>query len=255
MSGAFGDSAVWLTTAGGLLPLQTFIPECVVHEAFKSRSGGRGFEENRHPRDRDGKWTRKGMGQRGGDEQKLNPNVMPGKLVKTGSKAWDGRPTKVQLQKWQTGAIGEAVALRYLRSAGARDAGPLNTKRNNFPVDAAHDHEMVEIKTGLASSKTPRWRATIGEPGQKEKALLRRLGPQAKAAWNARKKREIMTRKARALSAASRATGKTYKARTIAMILNPDRRTVDIYSFPGFHAEIRWTSDKAKSGFVGSYRY
>jgi hypothetical protein len=37
--------------------------------------------------------------------------------------------------------------------------------------------------------------------------------------------------------------------------VNPDTKTIDIYTFKGFHEVIRWNSEEAKSGYVESYKY
>ena len=38
-------------------------------------------------------------------------------------------------------------------------------------------------------------------------------------------------------------------------IVNPDTKSIDIYSFKGFHEVIRWNGKEVTSGYVGSYKY
>lgn len=180
-------------------------------------------------------------------------------LTPSSERAWNGTPVELDNKpsKQESGALGEQVALAYLRSQGANDAEPLNLQTNNFPVDMIHDHELVEVKTGLVSNgeSAMHWRATIGEPGPKEKAWLAKAKPEAKAKWNAEKQQAILDRKNQVVKDFSKKEGTRYGGKTLTVLLNPDTRTADVHMFDGFHSLIRWKSDQAKAGYVGSFKY
>lgn len=176
------------------------------------------------------------------------------------ARAFSGWPVslKKEMTKQETGAIGEAVAVAYLRSLGFRDAATVNVGRNNMPVDVVFDHEVIEVKAGLASNgpSAQQWRLTIGEPGVKEKAWLARASDAAKERWNDRKERAIVARKAAMMRSIAKSLGRrAVGGRTITTIVDPDRGLVDVYSFRGFHPRIGWNSDQAKAGYVGTFRY
>lgn len=173
-------------------------------------------------------------------------------------KAWSGQQDDgPRMSKLETGALGEHLAILYLKQIGHKDARSLNTKGSNYALDLVHKHQAFEVKTGLASnsSSAQQWRATIGQPGPKEKAWLAKASPEAKARWNARKADEIMKRKRAAADAVSKMLGKRIKGKTLSLIINAKTRVVDIYEFDGFHARIGWRSDQAQRGFKGSFRY
>jgi very-short-patch-repair endonuclease/uncharacterized protein YoaH (UPF0181 family) len=162
-----------------------------------------------------------------------------------------------RMSKLETGALGEKLAIEYLKSLGFKDARTLNEVGNNFPVDLIQDHEAIEVKTGLASNgaSAQQWRATIGQPGVKERAWLAKASDSAKKKWNLRKQQEILDRKAEAIDTVSKRVGHRVKGKTLTTIINPSTRTVDIYEFTGFHLRIAWNSDKAKEGYRGSFKY
>lgn len=72
----------------------------------------------------------------------------------TTSRAWSGKPIKLSLKlsKVATGHIGEAIAVAYLKQQGITDAHLINNNQPNYPIDVAGDHQLVEVKTGLASN-------------------------------------------------------------------------------------------------------
>jgi hypothetical protein len=179
------------------------------------------------------------------------------KLTKTDKRAYEGEPVsiKTKLTKRETGKLGESIAAAYMRSQGYKDTRPINHEHENFPVDMIQDHELVEVKTGIASSTTPRWRATIGQPGVEETKWLKTASVEDKKVHNAHKKQEIMQRKMGVLAEYSKKVGKEFKGKTFTMIVNPDTKHADLYLFDGFHQEIRWTSELAKKSYVGSYHY
>jgi ADP-ribose pyrophosphatase YjhB (NUDIX family) len=204
------------------------------------------FDPKKHPRD---KWGRFGHGA-GGPTVKVEPG---------GARTFTGSPvaTRNKLSKQETGKLGEQIAIGYLQSLGSKDATLVNTSQSNFPIDAVHDHEAVEIKTGLVSNSTraQQWRLTIGEPGEQEQKWLKGAAAEDKAKWNASKETAIFQRKDAAMKSIEKETGVKLKARTITMIIDPDRKTADIHSFSGFHERIGWNSDQAKSGFVKTVKF
>lgn len=159
------------------------------------------------------------------------------------------------LSKQEVGALGESITIAYLKSLGMKDARALNAKVNNFPVDLVQNHDAIEVKTGLVSNgpSAQQWRATIGQPGKAESEWLKRTTTEQKRRWNEKKQAAILARKTRAVRELSRELGRPVKASTIALLLNPDKRTVDVYRFSGFHLRIGWSG--AQKNYVGSYKY
>lgn len=195
----------------------------------------------------------------GGPKAKAKALPPVGKIVRTTARAWQAEPVPIaaQLTKPQTGDLGEAIAVAFLKQLGFRDAGTLNYNRNNFALDLVHDHELFEVKTGLVSNsrKAQQWRVTLGEPGVKEKAWLKTASAAEKAAHNLKKAKAALTRKTQAMREVQRALGRPVKVGTLCLIVNPDTRTADLYRFRGFHGAIQWGSDFAKKGYVGSVQY
>ena len=167
------------------------------------------------------------------------------------------RPIRATISKQESGQLGEHVVIAWLQSQGFADARPVTQERNNFAFDVIRDHEIIEVKTGLVSNgpSAQQWRLTIGEPGVKEQSWLRNVSDRVKARWHAEKQRRIGERKARALRAVERQLGRRLRARTITVILDPDRRQADVYSFRGWHDRIGWNSDTARKGYVTTVRY
>jgi phage gp29-like protein len=181
------------------------------------------------------------------------------KLKSTKERAWDGTPAqlKQRLSKLETGEVGEQVAIAYLKQNGYKDARTANIGRNNFPFDVVQNHDAIEVKAGLASNgeSAQQWRATIGQPGKQESEWLKTASREEKAAWNSKKSAMILKRKEKAVREASKELGGKMKPKTMAMIINPDTKTADIYEFPGFHSRIPWRSDTARKAYKGSFRY
>ena len=176
-----------------------------------------------------------------------------------GQRVFDGSPipNKTKISKQTLGAIGEQIAIAYLKQFGIKDAKPLNVKTTNFPVDLIGDHMCVESKAGnVANSKAAQqWRATIGQPGKKETEWLKIASKEEKREWNKKKAKAIMDRKHKVLYDMSKKYGTTIKAKTITTIINPDTRMADIFVFEGFHSRISWTSKDAQEAYAGTYRF
>lgn len=202
-----------------------------------SGAGGGKFEESLHPRSAGGKFQAKGS---------------------VGKTAWDGTQmrTRTQLSKLESGAIGERAAINYLRKIGIKDARALNIKGNNYPIDLAGDHMAIEVKAGLVSNGkgAQQWRATIGQPGKKEQAWLKKASREQKARWNEAKGQAILNRKNRALKELEKKSGMKLKPRTLTMIINPDTKTADVFFFKGFHRRIAWNSRQARAAYVRTVR-
>lgn len=202
------------------------------------------------PRDESGRWT-------DGGGTSSNPSGRRLVLRESRQRATDKGAKSARLSKLETGRVGEDVAVAWLQSQGHADARTLNVKGNNFPVDLVEDHRVYEVKAGLASNSesAQQWRATIGQPGVKEREWLASASSAAKARWGERKQREILNRKERAVREVSQRLGHRVEGGTIALIVNPTTRIVDVHVFDGFHARIGWKSDQAQAGYRGSYRY
>jgi hypothetical protein len=180
-------------------------------------------------------------------------------LKPVASSVFGGQPValKTKLSKQAAGALGERIGIAYLKSQGINDAHGLNTKTPNFPVDLIGDHQLVEVKTGLVSNgaSAQQWRATIGQPGEAEQAWLKTASSSDKASWNRQKQAAILQRKSAVLSSYRKQLGQDVKGRTLTTILNPDKKTVDVFVFNGFHSRIAWNSDAAKAAYKGTYAY
>ena len=180
-------------------------------------------------------------------------------LRKVKKRAWSWEPVESQiaLTKPQQGDLGEAIVISYLKASGFQDADTLNFGRNNFAMDLVHDHEVIEVKTGMASntSDAQKWRVTLGEPGPKEKQWLKTATPEQKAQHNAKKAVAAMERKMKAIREVERKTKGKLKFSTLCLIVNADTKTADLYRFQRLHGAIRWRSPKAQQGYVGSVQY
>lgn len=177
----------------------------------------------------------------------------------TEERAWVGHQiaTTEKLSKLETGALGEQIITDYMKSIGIGDAQSLNVKGNNFPIDLAGDHTLVEVKTGLVSNSASaqQWRATIGQPGKSEREWLATASAAEKRDWNAAKAQEILDRKVAALSSLEKERGVKLTGKTMAVIIDPDRKSADIFVFDGFHSRIGWNSAQAKAGYVKTVKY
>ena len=176
-------------------------------------------------------------------------------------RAFNGEPValRAKLPKLGAGELGEKIALKYVRDKlKLPNADTLHLKTaNNFPVDLIGDHELIEVKTGLASNgkSAQQWRATIGQPGKEDTERLRRMSSEEKRALNQRKADAIMERKQKVLREFSKKLGKQVRGRTVTLIVNPDTKVADVFVFKGFHHRIAWNSPQAKAGYAGSHRY
>lgn len=225
------------------------------------------FDESKHPRKgkgdpEGGRFAPSGLGERatGEAERGAPAKALPQlTVVPSRQRAWSGAAVALRgrISKQRLGDLAEGVAVGWLRRQGFRDAAPLNINRNNFPLDLIQDHEVIEVKAGLASNgpSAQQWRATIGEPGAREKAWLAGAAPDAVARWNARKQAAILRRKESAARAIERRLGRKLKRSTLTLIVNPDAKTADLYKFDGFHARVGWGSEQARAAYVGSVRF
>jgi hypothetical protein len=226
------------------------------------------FVESKHPRDPEGKFAESaGAGAEhagSGLEHALRleavKGVRVGKLKKQKQHAFTGQQVQLGVQptKRETGKLGEAVMLAWLRQQGGHEAAHhLNHEAENYPVDMVAGPYLIEAKTGLVSNgpSAQHWRATIGQPGKAEADWLRTASPEAKAVHNQKKMTAIMDRKKAALAKISKQVGRKLKPMTLTTILNPETQTADLYQFDGYHHHIRWNSKEAKSGYVGTFSY
>jgi hypothetical protein len=217
------------------------------------------FDESKHPR---GQPENAGeFGNAAGSPAKQLDASKSGKknLAPSKEKAWSGTPVEIKnkLSKLESGALGEKIVTDWLKDQGFADARTLNADRNNFPIDLVQDHEVIEVKTGMASNgeTAMQWRATIGQPGPEETKWLKTASSEDKKAHNAKKAQAILDRKAQAVKEVSEKLGRKVKGKTVCLIFNPDKKTVDLYEFDGFHSRIPWNSDLAKNGYRGSFQY
>jgi hypothetical protein len=215
------------------------------------------------PRDDKGHCEESGKGDRRGAQSDAHPGAAlhsAVKVKKTGQRAFEGKPVpvKTKLTKQETGRVGEAVVLAYLKDVlGRKDARPMNKKKTNFPVDLIEDHAPTEVKAGLASNgaDAQKWRLTFSKESKAEKAWYEKATPEERAAWNATKQERIHERKEAVLAELQARTGKKAKPRTMTVIINPDTRTADVYVFNGWHDILRWRSEEAEAAYRGSVVY
>lgn len=211
------------------------------------------WDESKHPRGHGGRFGSGEGKDAAGAKVKLT-------AAKSGERAFTGEPAALQstLSKQETGKLGEELAGAYVRDTYKVDVNHLNYERNNFPVDLLGDHRYaVEVKTGLASNgaTAQQWRMTIGQPGKAESAWLAKASPNEKAAWNEQKQLAISDRKAAAIKLVESQTHTSLIAKTVTMVVNPDKKLVDVYEFNGFHDRIGWKSPEAHAAYKGTFRY
>jgi hypothetical protein len=102
--------------------------------------------------------------------------------------------TKTTLTKQETGRVGEAVVLAYLKTIkGATDARPMNTDKTNFPIDLIEDHRPTEVKAGLCSNgkDAQKWRLTFSKETASEKAAYDKMTPEQKTEYNSESQARI----------------------------------------------------------------
>lgn len=180
------------------------------------------------------------------------------KSGKTSSKIWNGEPMEWEgekLTKLQVGEAGEQLAMKVLSELEGTEFTTLNVGVNNAPVDVGGDHQAVEVKAGLATNgKTAQhWRATIGQPGKAEQALLKQMSPKEKRDHNNYKKQQILKRKNDILKEMSEIAGAEVKPVTIGIILHPDGTKGDVYKFDGFHLRIPWNKANEMGEYLGTH--
>lgn len=183
----------------------------------------------------------------GGKLERLEPD----------KRVWQGsqHTGQTKLSKLQTGALGEKIAMESLEAISRIDYGTLNVGLNNAPVDAAGDHEAIEIKTGIATN-TPaaqQFRATIGQPGKEESARLLHMSAEEKRMYNQHKSQQILKRKSAMLGKMSRLAGQKVTPYTVAVILSPDGKRGDVFKVPGFHLRLGWNDSIVKDNYIGTY--
>lgn len=176
----------------------------------------------------------------------------------TPKRVFTGQPTQWEgerLTKLQVGQIGEDLAMKVLSQEKGVPFETVNIGLNNAPIDVAGDHLAVEVKTGLSTnSRTAQhWRATIGEPGKQEKALIAQMSKEEKKAHNQYKQQKILERKQAMLDKMSEIKGEPVKGMTIGIILHPDGSKGDVYRFDGFHSRIPWKKADQMGEFMGTY--
>lgn len=171
---------------------------------------------------------------------------------------WQGKQQakgSKKLSKLETGDIGEKVAMQALQDKLKVPFDTINIGINNAPIDVAGDHMAIEVKTGLASNglSAQRWRATIGEPGKREKELLKKMDKDEKRAHNNWKKEKILERKNDMIKKMTKEAGEEIKPFTVANILSSDGKSIDVFMFPGFHLTASWKQFATEENRLGSF--
>lgn len=170
----------------------------------------------------------------------------------------EGEPLRTDLTKQETGKLADLIAEEFFQTQkGGASFRFLDTNQSNFPIDAVVDGEALEIKAGLVDNTkgAQQWRITKGEAGEVKKQIERHMSREQLAIYNSDVKKYLMLRKSQATKAVAKAMGRPLKPATLAMIINPDTRTVRVYKFAGHHERIGWKSRMARDGYVGTFRF
>ena len=172
-------------------------------------------------------------------------------------RVWNGVSEEAEstLSKLETGAIGEAVTMDVMAQIHGVPFGTVNVNVNNAPFDVSGDHMAVEVKTGLATNgkSAQQWRATIGQPGKEEAALLAKMTSDEKREHNAWKYQAILNRKHNLLAKMSQEAGSPIKPVTVGLILSGDGSKADVYAHDGFHLRIPWAKGATEENYLGTY--
>lgn len=151
---------------------------------------------------------------------------------------------KTKLGKYETGRIGEAAVMAWLRTIPeTADAQALNAGKTNEFNDLFADHKSIEVKSGLASNSksAQQWRITFSmDISAKAVEAYNAMSPKEKTVFNEKMQQEAMKRKIDGLKAISEKKGFEIKPVTITTIINPDTRVVDIFETEGYHQRIGW---------------
>ena len=65
----------------------------------------------------------------------------------------------------------------------------------------------------------------------------------------------ILVRKQKVMAELEKKIGRKIKAKTMTFIVNPDKKTADVFEFDGFHPVIRWKSEQAAAGYKRTVKY
>ena len=158
--------------------------------------------------------------------------------------AWTGETHEADpgLTKLDTGAIGEELVKDVIGEFLGVPLDTVNVNVNNAPFDLAGDGIAIEVKAGLASNRTDaqKWRATIGQPGIKERELLKGMTKEEKLVHNAAKRAAILQRKHDLLSKMSLESNKPVRPYTAGVIISGDGKKADVFLVEDFHLVLRW---------------
>lgn len=212
------------------------------------------WDESKHPRHaagtaEGGQFAPKDMGVIAGEFNKVPPEM----------RVWQGKSHPMPEQKpskLATGAFGERVASQVLSALKKAPFGSLNVTANNIAIDVIGDHLAVEVKTGLATNglKAQQWRATIGEPGETEKALIKQMSPEEKRRANQFKEAKILERKREKLKTLSEMAGGRVEGKTVCLIVAPDLKAADVFIVDGFHLRLGWNKFATDEYYLGTFR-
>ena len=133
----------------------------------------------------------------------------------------------------------------------------MNSGQTNFPIDLIEDHRPTEVKAGVVSNTrgAQQWRLTFSKESAAEKEAYELMSPEQRKEWNAGKQARIHERKAAKIAELEEKYQQPVHPRTVTVIVNPDTRTADLFSFDGFHDRIDWRSEAAKAGYIGTVAY
>ncbi len=214
------------------------------------------FDPVEHPRGEGGMFAFKGAG-----IQPSPMSVTPTKGPHVYTDNSSQRPQREKMTKLQVGRLGEDLAVDWLQKRGIAAERLEVEGRNNFPVDLlAWDKDgpvLYEVKAGRVSNKrgSQQWRVTLGKPGPKVAAWLKTAPPAAKRRFNALRVTRALRRKEEERLKAEKILGRKVRLKTLAFVIDTDKRTADVHAFDGAHRRIGWTSEQARDGYTGTVKY
>ena len=186
------------------------------------------------------------------------PEIARGRAA-VGDRVWHGMPMvwpEARPSKQAVGSLGEKLARTVLAQKTGFPFEPVDSTRNNAPLDIWGDGLAVEVKTGLATNgySAMHWRATIGEPGEEEKAAVDKLSPEEYKTHRDWKTSQIIHRKNSLLADLNKAVpGRKLKGVTVGVILHPSLEKADVYLIEGFHLYLAWKDNATDANFIGTY--
>lgn len=169
-------------------------------------------------------------------------------------RVWPPRRAVAPLEMPALGAFGEILAVEYLRRyADEPDAQRIAS--SELPVDVLTARYAVEVKAGLSSNgrQAQQWRLTFSDAKGTERRTLAALSASERTAWFRRKQARIVERKTAVLDEVRRLAGRPIEPVTITVIVDAQRRDVDLFWFSGWHQRLGWNTPETRAAYRGTF--